>query len=254
MSQPFENKDYESKPSVRVTGSAKREQTDPKVGLEPLSLGVFGACALAFVVGGGYIGAKSGGFDFETTSAEIVPPGEVPGGGVIQLSPLDEWLLAGKSAYATCAGCHQGNGMGNNVFPPLVDSEWPSQGTERFAQIILNGMKGSIEVNGKSYLGEMPPHKALFNDKQIAQIMTYVRHEFNGITDGVVTDEMVAHAREQHGSRSTPYTVAELAPADSMLPGEQPAWADPNAAEAAGDDEADGGTGDDAAPDTTPAA
>ena len=51
-----------------------------------------------------------------------------------------------------------------------------------------------------------------------------MRERFGGITDTVVTKEMIADARNRHGERAAQYTAGELAAEDAMLPGEQPAW------------------------------
>ena len=106
------------------------------------------------------------------------------------------------------------------------------EGTERFAQIVLNGLIGPISVAGNSYGAQaMLPQKALLNDQKIAQVMTYVRHNFGGVTDMVVTKEMVAEARKRHGDMAGSYNSADLAPADSMLPGGQPDWMNPENAD-----------------------
>ena len=74
MSEDSDNFDYKSKPSVRATGSVAREKADPRAGLEPISLWLFAACAGVLIVGGGYLGAKSAGFDFDKTTADIADP------------------------------------------------------------------------------------------------------------------------------------------------------------------------------------
>ena len=217
----LENHDYEAKHSVCATGSVKREKDDPRTGLEPLSLWLFAGCASVLILGGSYLGAKSAGFDFNKTGADIADAQKPEGAGASAVKTLlEQYIQAGQNAYITCQGCHQGNGMGLGLIPPLVESEWVSQGTERFAQIILNGLQGPVEVNGKSYGGQaMPAQKGGLKDLQIAQIMTFVRHQFGGATDGVVTKEMVADARSRFGDREGAYTVAELSAADVMLPG-----------------------------------
>ena len=237
MSQETENRDYESKPSVLTTGSVKREKDEPKLGLEPLSLGLFAICAGALIVGGGYLGAKSGGFDFGKTAADIADPKRPnisDDGG--EVDPVTKYVMAGQSVYRTvCNGCHQANGGGQGQIPPLVNSEWVNEGTERFAQIILNGIRGPISVGGASYgAQEMPGQKAALSDTQVAQVMTYVRHQFGGLTDSVVTKEMVADARNRFGDRAGAYTASELSSADTNLPGDQPEWAQPQAAEGEG--------------------
>ena len=216
---------------MRSTGSVEREKQDPKTGLEPLSLVLFAICGLSLVLGGGYIGAKAAGFSFGKTMIDhqLKSP-DVAGGGA-EKTELEKYIDAGAAAYVACTGCHQSSGKGLGMIPPLVNSEWVNEGTERFAQIILNGLRGPITVAGDSYgAQEMPAQKVLLKDKQIAQVMTYVRHKFGGVTDIVVTPEMIAEARKKHGERNTPYTAGELAPADAMLPGDQPAWANPDAA------------------------
>ncbi len=222
-----ENRNYESRPSVRATGSVQREKVEPKTGLEPLTLGLFATCALVLVLGGGYVGAKSGGFDFNQTTIDnykINTPEEI-GAVVKKESPLEQYLIAGKNAYIACQACHQANGQGLGQIPPLVGSEWVTEGTERFAQIILNGLVGPISVGGNSYGAQvMLPQKDMLNDQKIAQVMTYVRHEFGGASDMIVTKEMVVEARKRHGDMAGSYNSADLAPADSMLPGEQPDW------------------------------
>ena len=233
MSEELDNHDYEHKTSVRDHASLRREKEDPKTGLEPITLSLVAICAAALMIGGGYLGAKSGGFDFASTTQSGYVPGkpdiELAGA---ELSELDKYLLGGEAVYkAVCNGCHQVTGGGQGQIPPLVNSEWVNEGTERFAQIILNGMRGPISVNGASYgAQEMPAQKGALNDAQVAQVMSYVRHKFGGVTDIVVTKEMIAGAREKHGAKAGTNTVADLAAADSNLPGEQPEWLNPEPA------------------------
>lgn len=235
MSDELQNHDYEHKTSVRDLGSVKREKQDPKTGLEPITLSLVAACAIALVVGGGYLGAKSAGFDFGSTTVSGYHPDspdiEI---AAAELSELDKYLLGGEAVYkAVCNGCHQVTGRGQGQIPPLVDAEWVNEGTERFAQIILNGLSGPVSVNGASFGAQvMPPQKGSLNDDQIAKVMTYVRHEFGGVTDIVVTKEMIAAARKTHGAQAGINTIASLAAADSNLPGEQPEWLNPEPTEA----------------------
>lgn len=236
MSDELDNHDYEHKTSVRDHASLRREKEDPKTGLEPITLSLVAICAAALMIGGGYLGAKSGGFDFASTTQAGYVPGqpdiELAG---VELSELDKYLLGGEAVYkAVCNGCHQVTGGGQGQIPPLVESEWVNEGTERFAQIILNGMRGPISVNGASYgAQEMPAQKGALNDAQIAQVMSYVRHKFGGVTDIVVTKEMVVAGRGKHGAQAGLNTVGTLAAADSNLPGEQPEWLNPMTVEGA---------------------
>ena len=73
----------------------------------------------------------------------------------------------------------------------------------------------------------MPAQKGAINDKQIAQVMTYVRYKFGNITDSVVTKEMAEAARLKFGDKPNQYTASELSGPDVMLEGEQPDWLSP---------------------------
>ena len=86
---------------------------------------------------------------------------------------------SGRILYNTyCAACHQRNGLGdNNRFPPLVASDWVSGDEDRLINIVLNGIQGEIEVNGRSYNGLMPQNRHL-DDFAISSILTYIRKQF----------------------------------------------------------------------------
>ncbi len=201
---------------------ARREKKDPETGHEPVTIGAFFLCAIALLAGGSYLGATSGGFapDHYTMAGYTPQAPEGTGGGGVEVDPIVAWRKAGKQGFATCAGCHQGSGLGTpGVYPPLVGSEFVLEGTERMAQIILNGLSGPITVKGQAFAGEMPAQKALLNDEKIAQIMSYVRYEWGNGIEEIVTKEMVAEARKLHGNHSGPQKFSDLAPADAMLPG-----------------------------------
>ncbi len=104
--------------------------------------------------------------------------------------------LSGSILYNSyCATCHERNGRGdNNRFPPLVDSEWVTGDEERLIDVVLNGMQGEIEVNGKIYNGLMPQNGHL-EDLAIASILTYVRRRFGGIEGSPITIEQVSKVR-----------------------------------------------------------
>ena len=67
----------------------------------------------------------------------------------------------------------------------------------------------------------MPAQKGAINDKQVAQVMTYVRYKFGNISDTVVTKEMIEVARQKFGDKPNQYT-GELSGEDVKFEGEQP--------------------------------
>ena len=89
----------------------------------------------------------------------------------------------------------------------------------------------------------MPAQKGAINDKQVAQVMTYVRYKFGNISDSVVTKEMAELARQKFGDKANQYTASELSAEDVMLEGDQPDWLSPES----DDTEANKAEGDSAA-------
>ncbi len=96
--------------------------------------------------------------------------------------------LEGSILYQTyCAQCHQRNGKGdNNRFPPLAGSDWVTGKEERLIDVVLNGLQGQIDVNGKTFNGLMPANNHL-DDHAIASILTYIRSNFGNSSDAIRT-------------------------------------------------------------------
>lgn len=227
--QSSTHSDYDEKVSVvsEHAAAAAREKPDPKEGNEPVSLWAFLLAGIALIVGAGYLGATNGGFSNEGfTFVEGYVPDAAPlgDGGAAELPPREKWLKEGKKHYsAICAACHQGNGAGQaGIYPPIAGSEWVTGGSERLAMIILNGIQGPITVAGSSYNQVMTPWKDALSDKQMAQVMSYIRvglnsPEANADGNGLVSEEMVAYARATHDIPGL--TVADLEGFDKDLPG-----------------------------------
>ncbi|HEY8961854.1 MAG TPA: c-type cytochrome [Luteolibacter sp.] len=118
----------------------------------------------------------------------------------------------GGQLYATyCAACHgtQGEGALAGQFPPLAGSPWPVGVPDRAIKIVLNGLHGEIDVNGKTWNLEMPPQGAALPDDQVAAILTYVRTSW-GNKAQPITPEQVKAIRAATASRSDAWTPAEL--------------------------------------------
>jgi len=73
-----------------------------------------------------------------------------------------------------CASCHGNAGEGKApAFPPLAGSEWLEFPDRGLAMIILYGLRGEIEVAGRTYRGYMPPMTHL-PDEEIEAILAYM--------------------------------------------------------------------------------
>jgi hypothetical protein len=89
-----------------------------------------------------------------------------------------------------CAACHQPNGRGVlNVFPPLAQSDYLLADKERSIRIVIQGLSGPIKVNGVAYQGVMPTPPPL-EDRQIADILTYVRSAWGNGGDAITAAEV----------------------------------------------------------------
>jgi len=138
-------------------------------------------------------------------------PGYVAPPKIVPLTAEQEKQFAfGKDLYAvSCAACHQLTGLGmEGLAPPLADSEWVQGPPERIARIILHGVRGKLDVKGKSYEMEMPS-LGVFDDEQIAAVLTYIRREWeHGATP--VDSAVVKKVRDATVSRNEAWTEAEL--------------------------------------------
>lgn len=79
-------------------------------------------------------------------------------------------LQPGEAEYVRhCATCHSRDGAGRPPgFPPLAGSEWLALGPEAVALIVTLGLRGEIEVAGRTYRGFMPPMRQVKDDEMTA--------------------------------------------------------------------------------------
>ena len=90
-------------------------------------------------------------------------------------APVREVNTDGQAVYdSVCFACHQPNGEGTSVFPPL----YPNSNTDDAAyveDVIRNGRKGPIEVNGVTYDSSMPAQN--LTDDEIVAVIDYVQND-----------------------------------------------------------------------------
>ena len=127
-----------------------------------------------------------------------------------------ETFLAGKAVYmreGLCVTCHQENGKGLEVsaFPPLTPNEWIAGDEDRLIKLVLKGLQGPMEVNGKKYPGQVPmmAFGRMLKDDEIAAVLTYVRNSF-GNKSPAVSIEKVKAVRQATNNKEGFYTVEEL--------------------------------------------
>ncbi len=126
--------------------------------------------------------------DMESSSKAISKASEeLKQGSVTLASQMD----AGKQLFkGTCSTCHQAEGQGlEGVFPPLAGSDYLMADKQRAIGIVLNGLTGPVQVNGKAYNSVMPAMSQL-NDDEIANILTFVRNTWGNKGDAVTAQEV----------------------------------------------------------------
>ncbi len=126
-----------------------------------------------------------------------------------------EIFAQGRQKYLNlCANCHGTQGEGVKRFaPPLKNSEWVNGEDYKLAMILLYGMEGPIEVNGKRYdipdiLPSMPSFSTLQNE-DIAAIATYIRNSW-GNSESQVESGSVGHIRFRTQGKIQPWNSREL--------------------------------------------
>lgn len=119
----------------------------------------------------------------------------------------------GQAYYAQrCAICHGADGKGiGAIGPPLAGSSWVTGPTERLARIVLHGIKGEIEVLGKTWDSAMPGHAGIsqFDNETAAGLMTYL-HRVWGHSGRIISPDFFAEIRQTEGKRNTQWTADEL--------------------------------------------
>lgn len=107
------------------------------------------------------------------------------------LVKVDESLGA-RIYNSYCASCHQADGKGaTGRFPPIYATDWVSGDKNRLIGIVLNGLEGSIEVNGEIYDNVMPPHTFL-DDEEVAALLSHIRQNFGNAASAVSPEEVAA--------------------------------------------------------------
>jgi len=92
----------------------------------------------------------------------------------------------GNQQYAKhCLQCHQTDGKGvRGMFPPLAGNDKIKGPATDIIKIVLFGLEGPLTVNEKDYNQPMPP-QAYLTDKQIADIVSYIRNSWGNQASNV---------------------------------------------------------------------
>jgi mono/diheme cytochrome c family protein len=100
-------------------------------------------------------------------------------------------IANGKKIYTkNCLSCHQADGSGvQNMNPPLTGTTYVLGDKDRIIKIILSGFNEGVEINGQTFSNAMPSFNKL-NDKDIADVITYVRSHFTNKASAVMPEDV----------------------------------------------------------------
>ncbi len=132
-----------------------------------------------------------------------MPPGYMPA------TPAPPAPPGGELFQSYCAACHQYDGQGVGEAPPLDNSPWVIGPAERLIKIVLHGVRGKMEIQGKTYNREMPGFGQVLSDKDAATLLTFVRSRF-GAPEEPISAAMVHQVRTANEGRTDYWTVGEL--------------------------------------------
>jgi mono/diheme cytochrome c family protein len=130
---------------------------------------------------------------------------------VVPLNAKQQKLFEiGREQFAkVCAQCHQADGMGlEGKAPPLRRSPYLNGSPSRVIRIVLHGVRGPVEVEGKVWNMEMAA-LASMTDEQIAGVLTFLRRSW-GHEAPAIEPDVVAGIRDWTQARKDGWTVREL--------------------------------------------
>ncbi len=125
-------------------------------------------------------------------------------------------IANGKTVYMqSCLACHQLTGLGvPGAFPPLAATEFVTGDDRRLVAIVLKGIQGPIKVGPLVYATGMPQPDTAFpvlkEDKNVADVLNYVRNNFGNKSDKPITPEFVTKIRTEFASKTVQWTEQEL--------------------------------------------
>ncbi|MHA4846537.1 DUF7133 domain-containing protein [Flavitalea antarctica] len=130
---------------------------------------------------------------------------------------MKRYPRGGKIFTTVCQTCHGNDGEGiQSLAPPLNRSNWVTGNAEHLGRIVLYGLTGPVDVNGRLYKapeinGDMPGIGSSdeFNDEDIAQLMSFIRNAWENRAPPVNTG-VVQKIRKQYKDRQKPFTMEEL--------------------------------------------
>ena len=151
--------------------------------------------------------------DAKPTTAPAAAPAPAP---VTETYDLAASVANGKNVYMqSCMACHQLTGAGvPGAFPPLIGTDYVTGDTRRLTAIVLKGIVGPIKVGNAVFATGMPNPSLTFpvlnNDKNVADVLNYVRSNWGNKPEPIITPDFVTKVRKEFEAKADQWTEADL--------------------------------------------
>jgi ubiquinol-cytochrome c reductase cytochrome b subunit len=128
-----------------------------------------------------------------STAAAATTSGAAMSSGAAGSAASSAASANGAKVFQTnCASCHGATGQGQpGAFPPLANNPTVTGDPNKVIGILIGGLHGSISVNGQTYNGMMPAWKGTLSNKDIADVVTYIRGSLGNNKASPVTQAQV---------------------------------------------------------------
>lgn len=102
-------------------------------------------------------------------------------------------LKSGQKVYEdNCLSCHQADGAGvPHLNPPLTQTSYVIGDKDKLIKWVLQGSVEKVPIDGKTYTNNMPSQAGL-KDKEIADVLTYIRNNFGNNASAITSAEVKA--------------------------------------------------------------
>jgi len=184
---------------ARTAGAAAREQHLRENGLEPLSVWIMIVGFIVALVAGSVLFGSGEMFSYEA----MVRKGYVQGVDESGPPPIPTALAAeaymkkGAAVYTACASCHGPDGQGGGNYPPLAGSEWVQGSGVVPGLAVLHGVKGNIEVSGKTYGAiPMPAMGDGMSDYELVSLIYFLQNNWSNSVKKIYSVEQMAQIKK----------------------------------------------------------
>lgn len=199
---------------TRASAAAAREQQLRENGLEPVSIWIFITASIVAIIAGSVLFSSNNFFSYNSfVKAGYIQEEEVGTKAAVPQGEVEAvYMSIGAGIYKQCMGCHQPDGKGNAVFPPLANSEYVVDSPVSIMMAIINGVKGPITVDGKSFNSQMDSqlNKSTSN-LELAALSYYLQNSFGNKVGKIYTPEQIEQVKKLIAERPEGHTSsAEL--------------------------------------------